>query len=337
MTKLAVALALLIAACGGGDSLSVEEYPQEFRDAFCKNFVKCGIAKDLDTCRKLNFGVDLHISATAQAAFDSGKAKFNSGNAKACVDGIADSSCDLTAESQRFVPAACDGIASGTLHAGEACTIGAECISLQCNIQRCNMACCPGTCVGDTAPVTAKVGESCQTVRCVSGSYCNPVNGTCAALKPASSTCTSQGECDYGLACIGAGATGNCVKLPKLGEACTDFCTDFGATCDPTSKMCVKVVLGGDVCAGDFNASNCSALYACDAGHCSGGVALGAPCSFDDHCADDRAFCDVASGALMGTCVLPKASGMPCDFDEDCESFDCDLATSVCVAEPVCM
>src|SRR5262245_40516053 len=58
----------------GVDPVSLENYPQQFRDAFCRSFVKCGVVKDLDTCRNLNFGVDLHITASGHAAFDMGKA-----------------------------------------------------------------------------------------------------------------------------------------------------------------------------------------------------------------------------------------------------------------------
>jgi hypothetical protein len=341
MTRLMVAMALLVVACGGGDSMNVEEYGQEFRDAFCKNFVKCGVVKDLETCRKLNFSpeldLSLHLSATAKAAFDSGKARFNSDNAQACVDGLADFSCDVADESQRLVPEACDSFASGTLHAGEACTVGVECISLFCAVEQCNMACCPGTCLGETPPGIAKVGESCRRNRCVSGSYCNMDNGICTPVKPLNAECVEQNECESGLACIPPFVGGNCIKLPKLGEACTNFCTEFGALCDPTSKICVKGVLGGEACLGDFTGSNCSPLYACDAGRCSGGLALGATCTPDDRCADHFAFCDVPVAAPTGICVLPKANGTHCEFNRDCQSFRCDDATLLCVDEPVCM
>jgi hypothetical protein len=341
MSKLVIAMALLVAACGGGDSMSVDEFAQEVRDAFCKNYVKCGVVKDFETCRNLNFSVELdrflHVTGTEHAAYDSGKARFNSGNAQTCVDGIADSSCDQSEESRRSLPAECNTFSSGTLHAGEACTTDFECISLTCRISNCNMACCPGTCVGDVEPGIAKVGESCQIDQCVSGSYCDFPTSTCMAVKPLNAVCASQEECESGLACVGTSATGNCIKLPKLGEACANFCSDLGAVCDPTSMMCVKVVLGGEACLGDFTGSNCSPLYACDAGRCSGGVALGATCNPDDHCADQFAFCDVPVGGLTGTCVLPKANGTHCEFNEDCQSFACDDATLLCVDEPVCM
>jgi hypothetical protein len=157
------------------------------------------------------------------------------------------------------------------------------------------------------------------------------------ALKPAGTACTGQAECQYGTACIAVGQAGQCTKLPHTGEACTDFCTDFGSICDPTSQKCVKVALEGETCIGEGVNSNCSSLYTCDAGRCSAGVALGASCTADDRCADFRAFCDVPDGGLSGTCVLPKANGQTCLFDPDCDSSFCDFTTSTCVDEPVCI
>lgn len=347
MNKLLVAWTLVFAACGGGGSLSIEEYPQELRDAYCKDLVRCGVIKDLATCQQTDLGgfeLDIRLNDSDLGVFDSGKAKFDGGKAKSCVDQVASASCDLTDEvqrglsllPQRALPEVCGQIFTGTLHAGEACTSGAECTSLRCQIQPCSDACCPGTCVGDAAPAIAKAGESCQQARCASGTFCNAANATCTALKPAGSTCASQEECDYGAACLRSGTAFTCIKLPHSGETCTDFCTDFGAICDPTTKKCVNVVLGGETCRGQGFQSDCSALYSCDAGRCNAGLALGAQCTADDHCADFRAFCDIPETADLGTCVLPKANGMSCLFDLDCESTFCDFDTFMCTDAPVC-
>jgi hypothetical protein len=333
MTKLLVALAVIAAACGGSGSVALDDYPQEFREAFCRNFVKCGVVKDLETCRNLNFGVDVHITASGQAAFDMGKAKFNGAKAQSCIDGIANASCDLTSESQRDLPLACDQVASGTLRAGEACTLGAECISLQCAIPDCEMACCTGSCIGDTAPAVGKLGGSCPTGRCESGAYCD-LSGSCLSYKQANAACRAGFECAPGTTCVATGTTATCTKLPKLGEACTSFCTDFGATCDPVSQKCVEVAVGGEACGGD---DDCSLLYFCDGGACSGGVALGATCGPQDHCADARAFCDIQGALPTGTCALPKPNGMTCNFNDECESFACSGDTGVCIDEPVCI
>jgi hypothetical protein len=267
--------------------------------------------------------------------FDMGKAAFESDNAQACVDGIADASCDFTSESQRSEPRECGQVVTGTFHAGERCTLDLECRSQLCDVPGCAMACCAGTCVGDTPPALAKLGQSCATTDCESSAYCNVATATCTALKPAAATCGGFFECQFGLACVGSGATGTCTALPKLGEACAGICSEYGTTCNPTSRTCVKVALGGDPCASDLD---CSFLYQCDAtAHCSAGVALGAACTVGDHCADERAFCDAPGGRGVGTCAVPKAAGMHCEANEHCESFSCDAASLLCVAEQVCI
>jgi len=349
MNKLLVVLTLALTACGGGGSLSIEEFPQELRDAYCSDLVRCGVVKDLATCQKESLGgfeLDFRLNASDLGVFDSGKAKFDGGKAKSCVDQIASASCDLTDEVQRglsllldrALPESCGQAFTGTLHAGEVCTSSAECISQLCQGPSCDHACCTGTCVGDAAPAIAKAGESCaQRQRCASGTFCNAANTTCTALKAAGSACSSQEECDYGTACLRSGTANMCIKLPHSGETCTDFCTDFGAICDPTTKKCIDVVLGGEACRGQGNASDCSALYSCDAGRCSAGLALGATCTVNDVCADFRAFCDVPDTADLGTCVLPKANSGTCLFNSDCESAFCDPQTFVCADAPVCM
>lgn len=335
MNKLVVALAVLAAACGGKDSIALDDYPQAFRDAFCRNFIKCNAVRDLETCRNLNFGVDLYITASGQAAFDMGKAEFDGEKAQACVDGIAGASCDLTSESQRALPEACAQVVRGTLAAGATCALGSECRSLRCQVPLCNEACCMGACVGDTPPALAKEGESCALVDCVASAYCDFATDLCAPLKPANATCQGGFECQFGLECLGTGTAGTCQALPKPGEACQGVCQDFGTTCSPTSRTCVKVALGGDTCT---SLVDCSPLYVCDStGHCSGGLALGAACTAQQHCADARAFCDVPAGSAMGTCALPKADGMPCGANAHCESHACDTTTRRCVPEPVCI
>ena len=351
MNKLAVVLAFVFAACGGGGgSLSIDDFSQELRDAYCKDLVRCGVVNDLATCQDTDLGVfeiDVRLNGSQFGVFDGGTAKFDGGNAKDCVDKIASASCDLTDEVQRGLsllrrrvfPEVCGQIFVGTRHAGEACTFAAECISQDCQIPGCSDACCPGTCVGDAAPAIVRVGESCRAARCASGSFCNPANATCTALIPTGAACddTDQDQCEYGAACINNGTTTTCVKLPHSGETCTSFCTDFGAICDPTTKKCVAVVLGGGTCRGSGFQSDCSSLYSCDAGRCNAGLALGAACTVDDHCGDFRAFCDIPENADQGTCVVPKANGMACLFDRDCDSAFCDFNTFMCADAPVCM
>jgi hypothetical protein len=333
MRHLVIVTAVLLAACGA-DSVSLDSYPDAVRDAACRHLVKCGIVESLDTCRKVNIGINIHVSASDQAAIDMGKTRYDGENAQRCLDALASRSCDVTSESNRAIPDACREIATGTQHDGAACAQDTECISLSCNVPACDLACCTGTCAGDTAPArAAKLGESCEAASCDTRSFCDDATTTCVALKPADAFCVSPDECAFGLDC---GPIGTCVALPAPGATCTGACRDEGTTCSAASRTCVKVALAGEACTAS---ADCSPLYRCDAATklCSAGPAVGAPCTLAQRCGDDRAFCDVAQGQVMGTCALPKADGAACQRNASCESVFCDQATSTCKPEPVCI
>jgi hypothetical protein len=290
-----------------------------------------GLVEDAATCSTVNLGLNLHFSASERAGIDMGKIRFDGGNAQQCIDALAARDCDLTSESNRVVPEACFQIIGGTLHPGETCTLDAECISQMCQVQLddSTIACPLGTCfdyLDDTAPVRAKLGESCSRVNCDDASRCDDATETCVAMQSRGAPCKLPTECAFGLGCDSSGV---CASLPSLGESCTGACRDDGNTCSPTSQTCVKVVLAGGACASNVD---CSPIYRCDAtNHCSS-IALGQPCESDQLCADDRAFCDSRSG----TCMLPKADGMLCVHDSDCDSQHCDrLAT--CSPDQVCL
>jgi hypothetical protein len=331
MRNLVISCALL-AACGGGTgSVSIDSYPSAVRDAFCRYLTRCGDVESIDTCKKINIGLTVHVSASQQQAVDMGKSKYHGDNAAACLDAFGARSCDVTSQSNRAIPDACLNITTGTLHASATCALDSECISQFCDVPACPNACCMGTCQGDTAPGRAKIGQSCETAVCDAGSFCDDVTLMCTALKASGEFCGSSTDCQYELDCD---PTGKCTSLPKLGESCSGACRDEGTTCSATSRTCVKVALAGEACA---TSGDCSAVYFCDATkHCAGGIALGAPCTANQRCADDRAVCDVATGQTMGMCALPKANGAACQRDAACDSLFCDPTALMCADEPVC-
>jgi hypothetical protein len=333
MRKLMIVTCVLFAACGT-DPVSFDGYPEAFRDAYCRYLVKCGEAESVDTCTKLNISLTLRLSASQLAAVDMSKVVFNGDKARSCLDAFASRSCDETSQSNRIPPDDCREILVGTQHDGDACARSDECISQVCTVPRCGMACCQGTCSGDEAPGHAKLGESCEHATCdPKATYCDPDLLQCVALKASGGNCLLSEECGYGLTCDLA--SGTCLPLPAPGAACTGACRDAGTTCSPTSRTCVKVALEGGAC---NTSADCSLLYRCDATkHCNAGIALGAACVANQHCADDQAFCDIPDGQVMGTCTLPKADGMPCQRDSNCENRTCDPLTSLCGPEPVCI
>ena len=337
MRKLVTVMFLVLVACGS-DAVSLDGYPDAIRDARCRHLVKCGEVESVDACRKANTGelggdVALpFVDASVRAAVDKGMTKYDGDNVQACLDAFADRSCDVTSQSARAVPDACLKVLSGTQGDGAACALDTECRSQQCDVPDCDMACCPGTCVGDASPVRAKLGESCEVASCEANLFCDGAVLMCVALKPVDAFCALAEECAFGLDCLPSAV---CGALPGPGGPCMGACRDEGTTCSPTSHTCVEVALAGEACA---TSADCSPVYVCDATkHCSKGLGLGAACTATEHCGDDRAFCDIPEGEAMGNCALPKANGSSCRFDSDCESANCDPGSLLCGPEPVCI
>jgi hypothetical protein len=329
-----LAALLVLAACTSADPVSIDAYPSAVREATCRYLARCGEVESIAACLRINLGLTVQFTASERSAVDMGKIVYDAGNAGACIDALANRECDLTSQSNRFLPDVCRTITAGALHDREACAFDEECLSRTCTVPSCDAACCLGACTGDDPPVRPRVGQSCASVPCDAGSFCDGTTFTCAALRQVGTSCTGPEECQYGLGCPG----GTCEPLPELDEPCRDGCRDAGTTCSPTSQTCVRAGLAGAACTLSTVGSDCSAQYPCDTtGHCSGGISLGEACSQGDMCAGDRAVCDVPIGANAGTCALPKPDGAACARNAACESRYCDPFTLVCAPEPVCL
>lgn len=345
-----------LTGCGGGHAsrVSVDDFPDAVRDAVCRHLVACGELADLDGCAQVNIpgavvldtpaavvfdapvAQVMHLgegvrAATFQAAMKRGDTSFDEVTAAVCVDAIAQASCDVTSQSQRTLWGVCAQSVMGTRGDGASCSESFECRSQSCARVTCHEVCCPGTCSKSVPAEPARLGESCLNADCGLDGFCDHQTWTCQGLKPAGASCQITDECAFGLACGLAPGT-VCQGLPALGEACTGSCHDEGAWCDPRSATCVKLLFAGEPC----DSGRCSVAYVCDATHhCSLGIAVGAPCTVDQLCAGDRAFCDAPDG-LSGTCSLPKAEGSPCRDYLDCASWACDDASNLCTAGTVC-
>lgn len=326
---------VLAVGCGGGDGLSLADYPQALIDALCQHEVNCGEYPDVATCERSDL-LRLTTNPSANAAVSAGKILYDAGKARECVDTIANASCDTTDADLRFLfPSACFETATGTLHAGDACAINDECISLACDVPSCPDACCQGTCTGDAPPaVNQPVGSPCSqplvSSECVATAYCDSTTHMCTALKSQGTACNSGNECDIGLGCAGAPPT--CKPLPKLGEPCPDgICRDEGQVCLTT---CVKVGLAGDPCASD---SACALRYRCDTttNKCVEGPSQGDACMFSDDCWGNN-FCDTPNGQSTGTCTPWKADGEACTNSSECASDNCNAA-GMCETPAACI
>lgn len=326
-------------ACGGDDgsgfglgNVDIEDVPEAIQAAFCHHYVECGFFADEAACRATNFGFKLQLDPSLVAAIKAGKVKYDGRILGDCYEAFGDQSCDRTDLDGRVLAVDCQGALTGTVDAGGACAIDAECVSQMCDVPQCPDACCQGTCVGGVAPGPGRgIGEACEmTSECAVGGWCDPTTSLCAALEPAASSCSSDAECDYGLGCAGTTGMRTCKVLPVLGEACPDSaCRDDGTFCEPTAKVCTRLGLPGDACS---TTARCSFFYACDQATmvCVTGPRLGDACSNTSPCFDFQTYCKA------GTCAALEAKGAACTDDSDCASDLCDPATNVCSEEPIC-
>jgi len=324
---------VVLAACGGSDTVSIDEFTEAVNDAHCQHLVRCGEIESVEQCRKLKLDRLPLLTVNQREAAASGKLAFSETRAASCISALAGQSCDATSKSGRRTPSACEEILSGALHVEAACAFDEECVSQVCRVPSCPDACCLGSCMGDTAPGHATLGQSCENATCDADSYCDDATLMCTALKPSGAFCGAPEECQYGFDCD---PEGQCTSLPTLGQSCTGACRDAGTTC--VSGTCAKVGLADAAC---MNSSDCSSLaYRCDTsiGRCVvAGMALGAMCGSSRQCADDDAFCDVPGDGELGVCALRKDNGQPCRVGDACASQYCDPAAGTCAPEPVCI
>lgn len=276
---------LLVAGCGT-DGIAIEDYADAQRASQCRYYVQCGIISDLETCDQTNIGW-YFTSPQLIEAVHAGTVKWDGEAAARCLE--QDVSCDLTSDAHRLY---CAPITAGTLHDGETCQLGSECISKECWTEPCVGLCCEGYCVGDTAPVPGHIGDVCRYSICQEG-YCD--DSVCVPRLPAGAPCDGA-FCDDGLACR-YDTTGmrRCVELPSTGERCySDNCAIDGERCT-ANNVCERGGLLWEPCLQD---RDCARLYRCGSEmRCvDGGAGLGEPCFGVStpglRCADLDAYCD---------------------------------------------
>jgi len=292
----------LVPACGGtatdadeGPSVSVEELPAKYADAFCQVLTACvgdlyNVFRPGEECLK-DFTVTVEESlATLPTAIDAGRVKYHGTKVQKCLDDVAAGGCDTLSQRE---PESCKQALEGTLKEGEDCSLDAEC-------------------EGDQY---CKLGAACP--------------GKCAAYEQAGGPCAATDNCASGLKC---GDTGLCVAPSQKGEACKQGepdCTD-GLLClgqDDTAKTpgkCYTIAeaLGGkegDACS--LDGKLCEAGLACEitsiaplGGSCVAKVGSGDAChaAFPDECPNDE-YCALGLNPLMpGTCTSKPEAGEKC-------------------------
>lgn len=310
-----LALAAL-AACSDGSSVDLASLSTSEVTARCEWFTRCGLAASVDQCVAYFRKPPPERFTAAKTA---GKLDYDGGQGQKCLDAISAQSCDTTAEDARVLPEACARMFHGKVAEGGDCDLDEECGSGACDKGVCpDGTCCEGMCAADHRG--AKVGEACATTADCVDSYCDVADHSCHALVAAAGQCSSDFQCDYGLACVSASPSlpGACTALPRIGEACPNQrCAELGALCDATFH-CVALALPGGTCSSN---ADCSSLAECDtASHqCVNHPTLGMPCS--SVCARESWCKFDAQG--NGTCIAPLANGTACEDSYNCQSQNC--------------
>lgn len=313
------------AACGGG-GVKLDDLPDELIDALCERQVRCGAYTSVAECR-----ADVRVRfEEILAGVEDGRIVYDEDKAGDCLEALGGASCDATQENVREEPEACRDALRGTVPDGMGpCYADVECVSGDCSIPDCGMACCAGVC--GTTRVEVAIGGTCNgtTGPCAAGSFCDSATTTCTALRAVGGTCTSNRQCAYGLYCLEAGT---CADAPNRGDACPEqYCADIGDRCDATTTTCTGLGRIGDACAEGFaGLFDCVAPLTCNQTtlQCDNPPAAGQPCLF--FCASGN-FCNAND-----VCETQKANGQACEGGSECQSSYCDETTAVCGDEPVC-
>ena len=182
-------------------------------------------------------------------------------NLQAVREGKATPSCDVGLYCHRE---ACPGTCTPTPAIGEACNGSPNGPIVLCNQEeaRCEQMGPQGTCVALNE--VASGGECSPGDKCPEGEACIDhdanfmTNNTCATPRTQGESCSSEADCEEGLACDG---DGKCGPLPKLGEECHGAC-EGGAYCDYSSfpGTCTAPKAEGETCQlpGDCESGACT-------------------------------------------------------------------------------
>ena len=296
---------LMLTGCGDNIAgIPIEAWADAQRAWRCRYDVQCGLLNDLETCERTNIGWYWTLPELVQAV-QAGTVVWDSVAAYRCLQH--EVSCDVTSDAHDL---RCDSIVAGTLHDGETCHLGAECISSECWTEPCYGVCCVGYCVGDTPPVPGRIGEACRLSGCVEG-YCD--SSVCVPRLAEGAPCEDDAACNDGLACRKPPSSmdARCMTLPTTGERCTGRCALDGDRCG-LSGVCTPGGTFGHVCVFD---TDCSVLYRCGTEHycVDAGAAVGESCLFSRRCAALDAYCDYDSNTCLPRYPIEPTDCSPLD------------------------
>lgn len=212
-----------LAACGGGGGgggsggVSLDDLGSTYAAAYCQKAEECCTADELhdltfvDTeaqCELFIGGLfDQYLVPALRDGEDAGRLDYDGDAMGACVDAVADLTCDQFAAYIHADGAfnACDNPFTPHVDDGGECGSDSDCVS--------------GWCDGDSFDTSGNlsygmcatrpgVGDPCPSFECAEGAYCS--GGTCVETLPGGSDCASGDECQSGTCDVTCGAEMRC-------------------------------------------------------------------------------------------------------------------------------
>ena len=336
-------LGLWLAACSSG--VAQEDFDAELADAVCEKYVRCGVSHDEDSCERGQLqGLIGQRGLTARfgAAIRAGQLRYDAAKAKACLEKIRASTCDVHPLPPQLLTYGVGMSADcrflfGEVKDGEPCHGNGECGARSACTSVGPFSC--GTCqplrgegMSSTSPSLCeeglayfqstcreplKEGESCadsdvsSNAACARGLFCD-LDGTRLCKRPAAQgePCTWGGECHWTLTCID-----DTCQPPRGKEA------------DCTAKTETMSL---------FSWSQCQQDLFCDAepgapGKCREMLGEGASCRNFWECGQDL-YCDGADprSAQRGTCRRLAGQGEDCTGRVCGNLFHCAETSRTC-------
>lgn len=326
-----------------GQSIALEDLPEQYAQAFCEVFTRCagdlyGIFRPGEACLRTYAPAAAEALASLPHAIDTGRVKYHPTKVKQCLDEVAGGDCSTLAARES---ATCQAAIEGTIAEGGECELDVECAGDQyCKVD----GACPGTC----EPYEQAGGSCLEDGNCASGLICGD-NARCVAPAEQGEPC-QQGEpkCADGLLCLGEDSTaktpGSCYLMAealsgKAGDACSldgRLCA-AGYACEITS---LNPVAGRCVPKGAENADCKAALPDVCPDHqfCAWGQTplLGGKCTDKPRAGEA---CAMGLGAATicapytrcddGACRELATAGETCNSNDTCYSGHCVENTCV--------
>lgn len=258
---------------GGVASDDPEAFFAAWKQKYCDALTPCclagGVYHDPASCKTWYSGSQISKAVSMGIAFDGGMAAT-------CLRELDTwyASCSNWGPG----PDSCNHVFRGTVPAGGACTIDAECAS---------PATGQATCLGDKCQVEAVV----------------PAAGSCGIISTSiTNVCGAGSYCPRPT----DGATSTCVAHAEVGAACTERACVPDAYCDPTTTKCIRRLAAGGPCT---ETAQCERSAFCDGTACVPKKQLGESCTQDAQC---------YAGCLSGVCGASGTNFRGVPYGQEC-------------------